>query len=260
MERRESFNSVARQYGQARPGYPPALAEDLLRLANLPEAARILEVGCGAGQATELIANRGFQVTCLDIGPALIAEARARCGNDPQIEFILSTFEAWTPPVGLAAFEMILAARCWHWIDPTVRFAKAAGLLQPHGCLALLAGSPRHRGTDFSAAMQEIYRRTAPELADRTRLKGHLAWQVADGLAHFGRVEEKEYPCSQVFTAAQYVAVLGTFSDHIVLPPDQRKALYAGIVELIERDYGGQVLEEYVCTLTLFREPRRETK
>ncbi len=49
--RRESFDQVAQLYDRARPDYPDALFADILAYAQLPADARILEIGCGSGQA-----------------------------------------------------------------------------------------------------------------------------------------------------------------------------------------------------------------
>ena len=69
-ERRHLFNQVAELYDSARPGYPGALFDDILSYANLPQNARILEVGCGTGQATLPLARRGYAIDCIEPGSA----------------------------------------------------------------------------------------------------------------------------------------------------------------------------------------------
>ena len=44
-------------------------------------------------------------------------------------------FEDWTP--GDEPFAMVFAATAWHWVDPTVRYRKAADVLEPNGYLAV---------------------------------------------------------------------------------------------------------------------------
>ncbi|CAM5396715.1 hypothetical protein SMICM304S_10061 [Streptomyces microflavus] len=45
------FDEDAELYDRARPGYPPGLYDDLAELAGAGPGSRVLEVGCGTGQA-----------------------------------------------------------------------------------------------------------------------------------------------------------------------------------------------------------------
>lgn len=55
---REIFNEAAELYDRVRPGYPPRLFDDLAELAGLGSGSRVLEIGCGTGQATVPLAER----------------------------------------------------------------------------------------------------------------------------------------------------------------------------------------------------------
>jgi SAM-dependent methyltransferase len=81
---RTSFNQVADDYHAVRPSYPPSLIKDVVSLAAIPSAGRILEIGCGTGQATIPFAERGYHMVCLDIGPALAALAEQKCRPYPE--------------------------------------------------------------------------------------------------------------------------------------------------------------------------------
>ena len=69
--RRQSFDQVAQLYDRARPPYPEALFEDVVNYTALRKDARILEIGCGTGQATLPMARRGFAVDCIELGAQL---------------------------------------------------------------------------------------------------------------------------------------------------------------------------------------------
>ena len=58
LELRQTFNQAAERYDRARPTYPPALFDDLARLAGIGPGCRVLEIGCGTGQATVPLAER----------------------------------------------------------------------------------------------------------------------------------------------------------------------------------------------------------
>jgi len=53
-------------------------------LGRLPAGARILDVCCGTGYLAELLTQRGYKVTGVDLSPAMIAFARERA---PEAEF-----------------------------------------------------------------------------------------------------------------------------------------------------------------------------
>src|SRR5689334_9414549 len=119
MERRDTFEAVADLYGEVRQGYPAALYDDLAALAGLGSGTRVLEVGCGAGQATRDLAARAGSVVALDPGQRLVAEAR-RHVTGANVSFVVSSFEDYEPEPG--AFDLVASAQAWHWVDPAVGF------------------------------------------------------------------------------------------------------------------------------------------
>ena len=49
-----------------RPSYPAVAVDACFRLGNLESHARVLEIGCGTGQATILFAERGCSIVGLE--------------------------------------------------------------------------------------------------------------------------------------------------------------------------------------------------
>lgn len=47
-----TFNTQAERYEKMRPGYVPALYDDIFQLAAIDEASNVMEIGIGGGQAT----------------------------------------------------------------------------------------------------------------------------------------------------------------------------------------------------------------
>jgi ubiquinone/menaquinone biosynthesis C-methylase UbiE len=140
MEQRFAFDQIANAYKAARPDYPEALIEDVVRYAGLKQNDKILEVGCGTGQATKSFAKRGFPITAIDPGPQLLRGAREGLAAFSNVEFLETTFEAWSANQG--GFRLIFAAQSWHWVSPEMRFAKAARALSSDGSLAVLGHVP----------------------------------------------------------------------------------------------------------------------
>ena len=121
---RTTFEQVPELYDRARPSYPGEIFDDLVALAELREAARIVEIGCGTGQATIPLAERGYHITCVELGEQLAAVARRNLSRFPTVEVINANFETWQPP--RADFDAVIAFTAFHWIDPALRYEKEA--------------------------------------------------------------------------------------------------------------------------------------
>jgi SAM-dependent methyltransferase len=130
-DQRILFDGVARLYQASRPGYPSQVVEFVVATAGLDAGSTVLEIGCGTGQLTELLAGYGFELTAIDIGPSMIAAAQR------QLEGSAVSFHA-------SSFDLIIASAAFHWIDPEVRFVKSARLLRPGGWLALISTDERY--------------------------------------------------------------------------------------------------------------------
>ena len=69
-----------------------------------------------------------------------------------------------------------------------------------------------------------------------------------DESPHFGPVTRTDFPWREVYDAARYVALLGTQSDHRMLPEDQRRRLLDGVNAVIDTA-GGELTVDYVAQL-----------
>ena len=130
----EVFDAVAEAYDRERPSYPPELVDAACATGGLGAGFPVLEVGCGTGKLTEALVERGLSVDAVDPGPNMIAFARRRTGDAAR--FHLGRFEDVSLPE--RAFDAVFSATAFHWVDPSVGWAKAARLLRPGGMLALI--------------------------------------------------------------------------------------------------------------------------
>ncbi|HEX9064099.1 MAG TPA: class I SAM-dependent methyltransferase [Streptosporangiaceae bacterium] len=138
---RAVFDDIAAGYDASRLGYPEEIAAFVLLTAGIGPGSDVLEVGCGTGQLTRELAGREFRITAIDIGPSMIAAARRRLSG-AGITFVVTSFEDLT--AADASFDLVISGAAYHWVDPEVRFAKAARLLRPGGWLALLGYDERY--------------------------------------------------------------------------------------------------------------------
>jgi trans-aconitate 2-methyltransferase len=113
-------------------------------LAAVPtaiQARRAIDLGCGPGNSTELLAARfpAASVRGIDSSADMIAAARARL---PALQFDIGDIERWVE--GLAAgsasceFDVILANAVLHWVrDHGNLFPALVAKLAPGGALAV---------------------------------------------------------------------------------------------------------------------------
>ncbi len=225
---RTTFDEVAELYERARPGYPPALYDDLAELARLRAGARILEIGCGTGQATRDLVGRGYEVTCVEMGGNLAAVARKTV---PRAEIVVAPFEDWDPRG--RRFDVVFAATSWHWIDPDVRYAKAAAVADT---LAVVATRHVSSATDDSlyADLQDAYVDAGEERMDLPHpddVPDESAEMVASGA--FADVAVRRYVVALDYSIDEYIPVLETYSGHRAMKPAARERLYAAIRRIV---------------------------
>src|ERR671911_1963809 len=90
---RAIFDGAALLYDEVRPGYPEELFDDVVSLSGIPSGGRILEIGCGTGQATVPFARRGYRILCIELGDNMAAVARRNLEGYPQAEVRTGAFE-----------------------------------------------------------------------------------------------------------------------------------------------------------------------
>ncbi|HTT92527.1 MAG TPA: methyltransferase domain-containing protein [Acidimicrobiales bacterium] len=137
---RELFDGVASLYDATRQSYPDEIIEVVLSTADVKPGSSVLEIGCGTAQLTRRLAGRGLDLTAIDIGPAMVATAKRNLA-EPTVEFQVSSFEDFQASY---AYDLIVSATAFHWVDPDIGLAKVARLLRPSGWLALLTTGERY--------------------------------------------------------------------------------------------------------------------
>lgn len=252
---RATFDTVAARYEQARPDYPGELFDELVGLTGVRPPGRLLEVGCGTGKATEPLARRGFAITAVELGSALAGEARERLRGFPLVCVINSAFEGWDP-VGWGGFDLVYAATAWKWVDPGVKYGRAAAVLRQGGYLATwAAGHAFPEGVDpVFAEIQEVYDeigegRHRPEPRDRNDA---TAAEFEDS-GCFEVTATRQYLWALSYTADAYIALLDTFSHHIAMRADKRDYLYRQIRERLAGRPDGRLIRHWCATLTVGR-------
>jgi len=219
------FDGVASLYQASRPGYPPELAAFVAATAAVGAGDPVLEVGCGTGQLTEALLPHGFALTAIDLGAAMIEIARERAGGR-GVSFHAVPFEELDAAPG--TFALVIAGAAFHWIDPEVRFRKAARLLRPGGWLAV-AGYDEQYDEPLESALDGLWRaRAADEGAWVTRPADGAAIS-ASGL--FGPPAERTFTHRIVRQARHVIGVENTRATSLSWPDREREAFSAELRE-----------------------------
>lgn len=253
---RATFDGAALLYDEVRPGYPEELFDDVVSLSGLPAAGKILEIGCGTGQATLPFARRGYSILCVELGENLAAVARHNLEQYPRAEVRTGAFEVL--PLQEAAFDLAISATAFHWLDPEVAYPKVADALRPGGTLALFWNLHVHTDAarGFFQEVQRIYEREAPEIVDPDDHEGPpMPGEVPsrtpeiEGSGLFEVAATRQYRWDEPYDASGYLRVLSTYSGHMSLGDETRGRLFRGIANLIDEHYDGQIPKGYLTTL-----------
>jgi SAM-dependent methyltransferase len=259
LARARTFDEIADLYDRARLLYPEELFDDLFELAGLdPISAKVLEIGCGTGQATLPLACRGCHLLCVEMGPNLARLTRRKLEQFPNVEIVNARFEDWEPN-GLK-FDVVFAANSWHWLDPRSRYAKAAALLRPGGSLAFTTSQHAFPpGFDtFFTDIQACYAAIG---------QARLSWpppppdeimdsrQDIEQSGFFEHVRTARYLRAHDFTAGEHLALMSTASDHRLMEPAQRERLFADMRRMIEARPGGRIRKHQLTILHVARKP-----
>lgn len=119
--------------GYVAPAYVAAL--DAL---GVGEGTRLLDVGCGAGRALRLAADRGADVAGLDAAPGLLEYARKRVPGATIVQGDLETL-----PFPDGAFDAVTGFNSFQYgADPIAALREARRVTAPGGRILALVWSP----------------------------------------------------------------------------------------------------------------------
>lgn len=127
---KDHFSTRSADYAAYRPTYPMALVDALAEACVGTEDA--LDVGCGTGQLSVLLARRFGRVIATDASAKQIEAADPRDGVEYRIA---SAEESGLPD---ASVDLVVAAQAAHWFDLPAFYREARRVGRPGAVIALV--------------------------------------------------------------------------------------------------------------------------
>ena len=122
-------HAEADDYNVFTPAASARLIEAFVRLSALPSRAQVVDLGCGSGAFTQLLARSGYDAVGLDISGKLIAVGQRK---HPDIAFLQGDIEHL--PFADGSFDgVLLSGVVHHFPDPSRCAAEVFRVLRPRG-------------------------------------------------------------------------------------------------------------------------------
>ena len=148
------FEQGGARYAAGRPVYPGKLAFTLEGLVSNHTLA--VDVGCGTGQLSVLLAEHFKSVRAFDPSESQLAHARPH----PRVSYARAPAEAL--PIASGSANLITAAQAAHWFDRPRFYAEVRRIAAPGAVLALITYNNAEADTEAMKPIGQLYQALDP--------------------------------------------------------------------------------------------------
>lgn len=251
-----TFDTVAETYEKMRPGYPEELYKDIFQMMPLNRYCNAVEIGIGGGQATLPILKTGCNVIAVEYGKNFTELCAEKFKEYPNFSAVNMKFEDFD--YEKESLDLIYSASAFHWIPEEIGYPKVFQMLKHGGVFARFSNHPyKDKGRDeLDEAIQKLYAIYMPTSKRDGEYTDENAKKRADiaGKYGFEDIDYKLYYRTRSFTAAEYIQLMNTYSDHTGLPDNTKNDFYSKVKDTII-DFGGQITIYDTIDLQLARKP-----
>ncbi|MBQ1296795.1 MAG: class I SAM-dependent methyltransferase, partial [Clostridiales bacterium] len=159
------------------------------------------------------------------------------------------------------AYGLVFSATAFHWVPEEIGYPKVYSALKPGGAFARFANRPRNSqnapelALEIDALYEEYYNK-AYDIKSGTKkwFTEEKAKEISQIPAKYGftDITYKLFYRERVFTADEYIQLLGTYSDHIAIEETIRNEFFSKIAAAINR-HGGKIIISDTMDLELAR-------
>ena len=242
-----TFDTVASTYEKLRPGYVEELYRTLFEYIPINEDSNVIEVGSGGGQATEPILRTGCRLIAVEYGEQFSKLLRDKFKAYPDFSVITGKFEDTQFQENY--FDLVFSASAFHWVPEKIGYEKVFSMLKKGGVFARFANHPyRDKGnSELSNEIDKIYEeyyykfyhKKSEKISEYTEEQAKERAMIANKYG-FTDIRYALFYRERVFSAKEYIELLGTYSDHIAIEENIRIKFFSKIEEAINT-HGGTI-------------------
>lgn len=149
------YAGSAQYYGTGRMPYPEGIRAAVLDELGLDGAGRLLDVGCGPGSLTLLLAPLFEAVVGIDAdGDMIEAARRAATTAAGRTSVDWRRLRAEELPAGLGTFRVVAFAQSFHWMDQPLVARRVRGMIAPGGAWIHVQATT-HKGVDGDVSLPD---------------------------------------------------------------------------------------------------------
>lgn len=242
-----TFDTVADVYEKLRPGYVAEMYQAIFDYIPVNELSNVVEVGIGSGQATLPVLKTGCKLTAVEYGENFSELCREKFKDYPGFSVITDKFE--NVDFEDASCDLVFSGSAFHWIPEEIGYPKVYSMLKSGGVFARFANHPYRAkdNPDLGAEIDRIYglyyykfynrEQDYPKEYDREQAKKRA--EIA-GKYGFADIRYALFFRTRIFSAKEYITLLGTYSDHIAMEKTVREEFFSKIEEAIN-GHGGEI-------------------
>jgi ubiquinone/menaquinone biosynthesis C-methylase UbiE len=162
-----------------RPDYAQDAIDELIRIAAVPDGARVCDIGAGVAHLTLMLAERGFIVDAVEPNDAMRANGRRRTEAWPNVTWAEGTGEATGMPGG--RYSLVTFGSSFNVTDRQRALAESDRLLRPQGWFACMWN---HRDLEdpVQRRIESIIREFVPSYGYGTRREDQTEVIAQSGL------------------------------------------------------------------------------